>query len=476
MAVAPPPAPPTAQPAQPAPPTQQRSGCRGCGFGCGGCLLAFVIAMVLAVGGGWWFLVAQASAAVTAPATLIVINQPVDVDQHPGVPGQSLNADDTVATGAGGHGAIEFPDGSYVRMAPNTTMQISKVQLQRNGNVQAIALQQKVGRTFTDVQHLASGATFTVNGHSVSAEVRGTQFEVLVRSDGTNRIWAFSGRVAVSGKSQVTLNAGQEIDGDANGDLTNLRSNQFDPQDAFPLAQQCESSASNRNNAGTTQVTTGDNLSSGQSAETDYNSPGGKLTLDFCYPGSLMSVTVVDPNGTAHSKQGSAPVSITIPDGPPGVYKATVRAIDVPATGEPYALAFATDIACSAASVDSGGVVRETLSNSQISTALAEAGTTGVTIFVQGTSPGAARVVYYQDLNGLQVSWTIDFYAATPGLGAVITQVSVHGISVTTQVVSSLSSLGGTSLKSIPSGFVVDRVYSCTGPNSDSMMVIEGHH
>lgn len=434
-----------------------------------------VLVFALIVGGGWWFFVAQASAAVSAPATLIVINQPITVDGNPGIPGQSLGEGATVATGSGGHGAIQFPDGSYTRLAPDTQMTVSKVQLQRNGNVQAIALVQKVGRTFTNVQHLGSGSAFTVNGHSVSAEVRGTEFEVLVRNDGTNRIWVFVGRVKVTGKSSLILTAGQEIDGDANGNLSNLRANQFDASDAFPLAQRCEASAAVGNTAGTTQLTTGDSLTAGQSAETDYNSPGGDLTLEFCYPGSLMSVTVVDPNGDPHASQGAPPITIKIPNGPPGIYKATVRAINVPAAGEPYALAFATDIACSAANVDTGGVVRETLGNSQISTALAESGTTGVTIFVQGVSPASARVVYYQNFSGLPVAWTIDFYAATPKLGAVITEVSVHDISVTTQVVSRLSSIGGQSISSIPAGFVVDRVYSCLGPNNDNMMVIEGH-
>jgi hypothetical protein len=75
----------------------------------------------------------------------------------------------------------------------------------------------------------------------------------------------------------------------------------------------------------------------------------------------------------------------------------------------------------------------------------------------------------------LPLSWTIDFYAATPNLGAVITQVTVQGINVTTQVISKLGSFGGASIASMPTGFSVDRVYSCNGPGGDGMMVIEGH-
>jgi FecR-like protein len=478
MAIQPPPAPPAPVVPQQAPPptTPKKSGCfgRGCGFGCGGCLIVMVLIALLIGGGGWWFFVVQASAAVTAPAALVVINQPITVDGNPGTAGQPLNAGNTVATGTSGHGAIDFPDGSYMRMAPDTTVQVTSVQLQRNGNLQAIELQQKLGRTLTNVQHLTNGASFKVNGHSVSAEVRGTQFETLVRPDHTNRFWVFVGSVKVAGTTTVTLKAGQEIDADPNGKLSNLRSNLFDAADPFPLAVECASAVSNGTTAGTAQTSTGDSLSTGQTAEIDYNSPGGTVSVALCYPGSFMTLSLIDPNGIEQaSRNGASPVTGNV-SGPPGLWKAMVHGIDVPG-GEAFAVSFATNAPCSADNVDTGGVVRETLSNSQIATALAESGTTGVTIYVQGTSPTSARVVYYSDLGGLSLSWTIDFYAATPDLGAVITQVTVRGVNVTTEVVKNLSSFGGHSISAIPSGFVVDRVYSCASANGDAMMVVEGH-
>jgi hypothetical protein len=94
---------------------------------------------------------------------------------------------------------------------------------------------------------------------------------------------------------------------------------------------------------------------------------------------------------------------------------------------------------------------------------------------VRGTSSTSARVFYYSNIGGIPLSWTIDFYAATPNLGAVITQVTVQGINMTTQVVTKLSSVGGFSISSMPTGFSVDRLYSCKGPGGDGMMVIEGH-
>jgi len=184
-------------------------------------------------------------------------------------------------------------------------------------------------------------------------------------------------------------------------------------------------------------------------------------------------LTIVDPSGVEHSsRQGTRPVEGHL-SGPPGRYRAIVRAIDAPG-GEPYAVSFATNAACTAGNVDTGTVVRQTLSNSRIANALAESGSTGITLQVQGTSPTSARIFYYSNLGGMPISWTVVFYAATPNLGAVITQVTVRGVNVTTQVISRLSSFGD-SISSIPSGFIVDRVYSCSGPGGDGMMVIEGH-
>ena len=67
-------------------------------------------------------------------------------------------------------------------------------------------------------------------------------------------------------------------------------------------------------------------------------------------------MTVIDPNRRAVLE--ARPVSHHL-----GRCKAVALAINVAAGGEAYAIAFATDAPCSAANVDTGGVVRETLSD-----------------------------------------------------------------------------------------------------------------
>ena len=433
-----------------------------------------VLVALLAVGGGYYFFAAQAQAAVAAPAALVVFTQKVNVDGKPGTPGQQLNAGNTATTDHTGHAAIQFPDGSSTRMAPDTSVTVTAVQLQKNGSVQSISVQQKVGRTLTNVQHLISGATFQVAGHSVSASVRGTQFEILVRPDHTNLIKVFEGTVKVTGSTTATLAAGQQIDADANGRLSNQRAIQPDAQDPFPVLAQCTKAVSSDTTPGTMQSASGDHLATGQTAEADYSSPGGTVSVVLCYPGSVMTLDVIDPNGTDHpSRQSGRQLQLSL-TGPPGRYRAIVHALSAPG-GEPYAVSFASTAPCAPGNVDNGTAVRQTLSNADLTRGLQQSGAGDVTLEVQGTSSTSARIYYNSSFGGFPISWTIDFYAATPNLGAVITQISIRGVNLTAQVVSRLTSATGASISSIPSSFTVDRVYSCTGADG-AMMVIEGHH
>lgn len=474
MAIQPPPAPVSTQ--LPPPVKPKRS---GCGCGCAGCLLVLLLVALLVVGGGYYFFVVQAQAGVPAPAALVVITPTVDVGTNDSgyrtaIPGQQLTAGNSVRTGHAGHAAIQFPDGSYVRMSPDTTVTVTAAQLTHDGKLQSASVSEKVGRTFSAVQHLSNGASFQVGGHSVTAAVRGTEFEVLVRTNGTNLIKVFDGSVTVTGTTTVTLTANQQIDADANGKLSNQRSIQSDPQDPFALSAQCAKGASAGNNAGTVKTVDGDNVSQGQTSEQDYESPGGNLSLEFCYPGSLMGVTVTAPDSRQFSAQGPPPLFIRIPNGPPGLYRAIIRGISLPSGDEPYSMSFATDAACASGNIDTGGVVRETLSNAQIAHALQQAGATGVSLQVQGTSPTSARIVYSSDLGGSPISWTIVFYAASPNLGAVLTQATVRNFNIPTSVISKFTGATGQAVSSIPADYLVDRVYSCNGPDG-GMMVIEGH-
>src|SRR5258708_39387572 len=189
-------------------------------------------------------------------------------------------------------------------MSPKTTVQVTSIQRQKAGNVQAIEALQKTGRTLVNVQHLASGATFKVDGRSVSAAVRGTQFEMLVRTNNTNLIKVFDGTVRVAGQTTVDVTAGNEVEVDANGKLSPVRPIQRDPNGPYPLAAQCSRAVSGGTTAGTAQTTTGDAISTRQTAQVDYHSPGGTANAALCYPGSSMTFSLTDPTGPPHPLAG----------------------------------------------------------------------------------------------------------------------------------------------------------------------------
>ena len=82
----------------PPPAKRKRSGCLGC--------LIPIVLIVLIIGGLFYFLVAQAAAAVSVPAQLVVVN-PATTRTHsgsaqPGVSGNLVHAGDQVQTNANG--------------------------------------------------------------------------------------------------------------------------------------------------------------------------------------------------------------------------------------------------------------------------------------------------------------------------------------------------------------------------------------
>src|SRR5438105_15652264 len=114
MAVQQPPAPATPA-STPMPPAAKKGGCAGCSMGCLGCIGVVLLVIALLVGGGYFFLVAQAQAGVASPAALLVATTPVDVGHNdggykPGISGQSLDAGSSVLTGCTGHYTIQCTD------------------------------------------------------------------------------------------------------------------------------------------------------------------------------------------------------------------------------------------------------------------------------------------------------------------------------------------------------------------------------
>src|SRR5438270_9849480 len=142
-------------------------------------LILFLILIVAVVGVVVWLNVA-ASAQVNASATLTVYQPAASTSSNgnflTATTGAVVHAGASVKTDAKGRAAITLPDGTLTRLASDTTLKFDSAHFTKSGSLHDVTLSQKIGRTFTNVQHLASGATFDVNGASATASVRGTKF------------------------------------------------------------------------------------------------------------------------------------------------------------------------------------------------------------------------------------------------------------------------------------------------------------
>lgn len=480
MAAQPPPAPtaeppPASAPGPPSPPPRKRRGC-GCG-GCGGCLVAILAVVVLVVGGVYLLALREAEAGTPSPATLVVFASKTELraggqGYQEASTGQALTGGDSVRTDATGHASIQFPDGSLTRLAPGTELTLSDANLARAGGLHDVSVEQKTGRTYSTVQHLAGG-TFRVRGNGVAAEVRGTDFEVYLRPDKTVLVKLFTGKVHVGGpRGAADLAAGQQVVVAANGSVGAPSPIAPEPADPFALEFQGEQAVGGQPGTVATALATAP-LAQGQtSTAASYTSTGGDVTTVLSYPGSLMKLTVTDPTGRSFTAQGPPPLKLTVPSGPVGVYHAAATGVSLPAAGELYAISFSSNPPCQAGSLDQNGVVRDVLSNQQLALAIQEFGVGGVAAHIGGPTVGGAPVSASFSAVGISVSGQGIVYSATPNVGLVITGGSVYGVSIGADAAARLAGVGiQKQLASIPLGFTVDRVYACSG-----VMVIEGHH
>lgn len=483
MAVAPPP-PTTANPAPPPPAKRRRGGC-----GCGGCLGVLLLIVVLVAAAVYFFAIVPASAGAPAPAVLTVYLDRVDVNTGGGFDrghtGQALVAGNSVRTDAGGRASLAFPDGSISRLAGATSLTLEKENLDTHGALKQATLNQDTGRTYHSVQSLlGGGGHFTVRGHGITADVRGTEFEVLIRPDHSALIKLLKGRLHVSAGGELDLAAGFQVSISAGGQVGAPQPIAPEPADPFAIwmgPAGSESNALNGNQAGTVQTipSAAPLAAAGQSGDSaDYQFPGGDLTAVLGYPGSLMKLDVIGPGGrVVGSAQGPPPVRVTIPSAPAGTYHAHVTGLVLDHGPEPWSVSFASNPPCSLAAAPAatapGQPVRAMISDAALNTAMAAAGV-GVGGVHISPSAGGAIVSGTYSVNGVTVAGTALVFATPPTVDVVLASASLQGINVTAQASSQVAQLSGQAISALRIGFAVDRVYSCR--NADGgLLVIEGH-
>jgi len=462
------------------PPTKRRRG------GCLGCLIPIVL-IVLIIAGLFYFLVASAAAAVSVPAQLVVVNPATTLTHggsaQPGVSGSLVRAGDQVETNANGRSLIQFQDGSITRLGPATKLTLNAAEFDKKGQLHNVSITQQAGRTLSTVQKLVgANAKFDVAGHSATASVRGTKFELVQNADGSVRLKTYVGVVNLAGaRGNVNVSAGQQADASPSGAVTKAVPITADPADPFILWLASEEAAKAVGQPATAQTSFDQTpIATGQTAtQPDYNSAGGEVIGQLAYPGSAMTLIITDPSGKVH--QSTASISgpagklalVDIPNAPGGAFKVQVRGDNVNPS-ENFAVTMITKFVCSAAQPEQGGFVRHVLSANDLSNALVQLGASSANIQFSGASAGGANVELSGGFKGLAVNAGALLYAAGSGnVGIVVTQAQLNGIDVSQQITAAIASAAGKSLDSLSVGYEVDRVYSCAA-GKDTFLVLEG--
>ncbi|MEA2636214.1 MAG: FecR protein, partial [Chloroflexota bacterium] len=328
-------------------------------------LIIVLLVVLLLAGAAFFWLNSAAQAAVNAAGTLTVFQPAASIAHNggtpfPGATGAVIQPGDTIKTDTKGRAALQLPDGTVTRMAGGTEITLTSAHFAKSGNLHDVTISQRVGRTFTNVQHLIGGATFKVAGQSAVASVRGTQFEVLMNADGTMLVKLFVGNLSLIGTNTVNLVAPQQATVSANGNVGPAGPILPDPNDPFGPQMDASNQTSQGTTPGTEQDFIGAPIHNGEQQSYSYSFAGnGIVKAALGYSGSLMALRVKAPDGTIYNKQGPPPVVVLVPTAPAGIYTITVVGVSgLGAAGEEPFVSVASLEPCQTATVAQNGAVR----------------------------------------------------------------------------------------------------------------------
>jgi len=443
-------------------------------------LIAFLILLLIVVGIVVWLNMA-ASAQVNATATLTVY-QPTVATSRNGVDflaaktGAVIQAGDSVQTDTKGRASITLPDGTLMRLASDTTIRLDSAHFSKAGNLHDVTLSQKVGRTLTNVQHLASGATFDVKGNSATASVRGTKFEIYILPDGTMTVKVFVGTVILHNASgSVTINAGQQATANPNGTIGPAGPIVPDPNDPFGPALDASNAVAAGTTPGTEQDFIGAPLHNGEQQQYTYSYAGGSLVkASLGYPGSAMKLTVQAPDNQKYVATGKLP-TVEVHNAPGGIYTILVDGVSGLGTaGEEPFLAIASVESCVSADIEQFGAVHRGYSAQNLIDSVQQSGQvsglSNLKLTINDDSTAGAIITGSGTYNGAGWSGTIVIVAHNGVFDIMPTSGVVFGLNVPAQqIVQQIAAAIGQDPSNVNPGFVVDRLFTCKG-----IMIVDG--
>jgi hypothetical protein len=434
-------------------------------------LIIILLVVVLIAAAALFWLSSAAQAAVNAAATLTVFQPTVSVARGGGAfltaaTGTVVLPGDSVKTDAKGRAAIQLPDGTLTRMAGDTEIALTSAHFAKTGNLQDASILQKVGRTFTNVQHLASGAIFKVGGQSAVASVRGTKFEVLVNPDGSMLVKLFDGELDLDGKNHIHLTSGQQASIDAQGNVGPAGPIQPDPNDPFG-PQQAASDATNQGTTpGTEQNFIGPPIHNGEQQSYTYSFAGGGIVkAALGYKGSSMALRVKSPDGHVYSSTGHSPIVVLVPNAPAGIYTITVAGISgLGASGEEPFVSVSALEPCATATIAQNGAVRHGYTAQDLANAINVPGLSNLSLNIVGESLAGSIITGNGTYNGVGWTGTVVLFMHGGVLEIFAVGATVFNVSVPAQqIVQQIGAAIAQDPTNINPGFVVDRLFTCKG-------------
>lgn len=112
--------------------------------------------------------------------------------------GDTLYLGEEITTGDDGIIELGLQDGSFIRMAPNTTIKISKEYCESN------SIYVEAGKIWSKVKKIIGGGKFEVTGYKGHCGVRGTEFTVEVTESSTTYA-VYEGSVEFTPQADATM-------------------------------------------------------------------------------------------------------------------------------------------------------------------------------------------------------------------------------------------------------------------------------
>jgi len=246
--------------------------------------------------------------------------------------GDTLSAGQTLETGDHTKASLTYPNLAHAMLDSESELHLNSVSRGVSGAM-TIDASQPFGKTWHTLSRLAQGSTYVIRApNSTTAEVRGTEFEVIVEIvNGLTivRINVFSGIVAVTANGVTVILSAGESTTITSGEPPSAAApiSDADRQDSFTVFNETLDKTQ-----GVPVSVTGDHFSPPQSTGLIDGPLGdGSSDLEFTlgWPGSKFELDVYRPDGTAFADlaSGAPPISLTAYQAEAGVWRYRVTDI-----------------------------------------------------------------------------------------------------------------------------------------------------